>query len=186
MLKTTRILRETFILLLLCGGVSPAVGQEKLQSVYSNLSSSSCKTIELDKETGSSTQSCRGIAGYKLLVHDDDSRQSITVVTPDGKKHDLDFWQVITHNFSSVGNKAEWRVTRKKGKLSPVALIVRVNASEDPANPTRTTSYLAVAKLTAEKICVTHRISPGANANVEARQAADSSATAGCLKELGP
>lgn len=179
------ILRTTFILILLSGGLGSANGQEKLESVYSNLASSSCKTIELDKETSASTQSCRGIAGYKLLVHDDDSRQSITVVTPDGKKHDLDFWQVITNHFSSVGNKAEWRVIRKKGKLSPVALIVRVNASEDPANPTRTTSYLAVAKLTADKICVTNKIGPGANANTDARRAADSASKVNCLPEIG-
>lgn len=160
--------------------------QAKLESIYSDLSESKCRTIEVDKETGSSTQRCPGIAGYKLLVLDDDARQSITVITPDGKEHPLDFWQVITHGFSSVGTKVEWRVVRSKRKASPVALIVRVNASEDPENSTRLTSYLAVVKVTPEKICVTQKIPPGASANETARHAADSAQAAACLKEVTP
>ena len=162
------------------------VAQTKLESVYSVIASSKCKTIEVDKETGSSTQSCPGIGGYKLLVLDDDARQSITVITPEGKQHPLEFWQVVTHAFSSVGNKAEWRVIRSKGKVSPVALIVRVNASEDSGNPSRLTSYLAVVKVTPEKICVTHKIPPGAKSNEAARQAADSAQMSDCLKEVAP
>ena len=161
-------------------------GQTKLVSVYTDLSESKCKTIEVDKETGSSTQMCPGIAGYRLLVLDDDARQSITVVSPGGKQHPLEFWEVITHAFSNVGVKAEWRVTRTKGKVSPVALIVRVNASEDSANPNRLTSYLAVVKMTPEEICVTHKIHPGAKANESARQAADTTSTSKCLKEVKP
>lgn len=182
----TKTLRPFAIAALFLGAAQINFGQAQITSVYSNLSSKSCKTLTVDKETGSSTQSCSGIAGYKLLVHDDDARQSITVVAPNGSKHDLNFWQVVTHAFSSVGNKAEWRVVRKNGKLSPVALIVRVNASEDPANPSRQTSYLAVTKLTADKICVTHKIPPGANANVDARRAADSALSAECLAQSNP
>lgn len=182
-----QILFQAAIFLLLLITTREAIkAQAKLVSVYSDLSESKCKTIEVDKETGSSTQSCVGIGGYKLLVLDDDARQSITVVTPGGKQHPLEFWQVVTHAFSSVGNKAEWRVSRSKGKVSPAALIVRVNASEDSANPNRLTSYLAVVKVTSEEICVTHKIPPGAKANENARHAADTARTAACLKEVAP
>ena len=183
--RKTLLNAAIFLVLVIATGKS-ILAQAKVESVYSDISSSKCKTIEVDKETGSSTQSCRGIGGYKLLVHDDDARQSITVVTPDGKQHPLDFWQVVTQAFSSVGSKAEWRVARRKGKVSPVSLIVRVNASEDSANPSRLTSYLAVVKLTPEKICVTHKIPPGAKANEDARHAADNERTAACLKERAP
>lgn len=176
---------SAFLVLLFTTGES-IKGQARLESIYSDLSSAKCRTIEVDKETGSSTQRCQGIAGYRLLVLDDDARQSITVVTPGGEEHPLDFWGVVTHAFSSVGNKAEWRVSRSKGKVAPVALIVRVNASEDSANPSRLTSYLAVVKVTPEKICVTHKIPPGLNANENARHAADNAQTAACLKEVSP
>ncbi len=186
MVKGSHGAKLAALVTLLLGAAEIVSAQARIESVYSDIASRKCRTISLDREFGSSTQTCRGIAGYKLLVHDDDARQSITVVAPDGKKHDLDFWQVVTGGFSSLGNKAEWRVVRKKGKLSPIALIVRVNASEDAANPTRITSYLAITKLTPEKICVTHKISQGANANAEARRAADSAGAAECLKEATP
>ncbi|MCM3903403.1 MAG: hypothetical protein ND866_17005 [Pyrinomonadaceae bacterium] len=180
------LLTAAIFLVLLSATAESIIAQAKLESVYSDISSSKCKTIEVDQETSSSTQSCQGIAGYKLLVLDDDARQSITVVTPGGKKHPLEFWQVVTHAFSSIGNKAEWRVARSKGKITPVALIVRVNASEDSANPSHLTSYLAVVKVTPEEICVTQKIPPSAKANETARNAADNARTAACLKEVTP
>lgn len=183
--ETARSLHAMVFFFLLFGTTASIKAQARLESVYSDISSSNCRTIEIDKETGSSTQSCPGIAGYKLLVLDDDARHSITVVTPDGKHHPLEVWEVITYAFSSLGSKAEWRVTRSKGKVSPVALIVRVNASEGE-NPMRLTSFLAVVKVTPEKICVTHKIPPGAKANETARRAADTAQTAACLKEVAP
>ncbi len=172
-------------LTLICAVPFVANAQPKLQSMYTELAEKKCKTISSDKETGSSTQRCNGVGGYKLLVHDDDARQSITIVDPSAKEHPLNFWSVMTHSFSSVGDKAEWRVSKSNGKVTPVGLIVRVNASENPEKPSSITSYLAVAKVSANGSCVTHRIRSGPNANAQARTAADSAATAPCLKELG-
>jgi hypothetical protein len=151
-------------------------------SVYTNLSAKNCKTLKVYKEGEGSVQSCAGVAGYRLLVEEGDLRQSITVVTPKGKKHELNYWQVITGGFSSLGERAEWRVVKSRGKAVPVALIVRVNASESPDNVNKITSYLAVAKITAEKICVTDKIAAGPGQNEEARRAADASASKSCLE----
>ncbi len=148
------------------------------ESVYTDIAPARCKTIETHEESAGSVQKCAGVAGYELLVEDDDSRQSVTVVSPDGKKHPLNYWQVITNGFSSLGEKAEWRVEKKGGKLRPYALIVRVNASENPEKPEEKTSYLAVSKLTAGEVCVTDKV----KTNEEARQAADASADKPCLK----
>jgi len=162
------------------GALEPAFAANT--SIYTDISGSRCRTIRVDRESGSSVQSCPGVAGYKLEVEDDDARMSITVVAPGGQRSELSYWQVITTAFSSLGNKAEWRITQAKGKTTPVALIVRVNASEDPSNPQKLTSYLAVAKITAAKTCVTDKIGPSATANEEARRAADTAATRPCLE----
>lgn len=154
----------------------------KVTSAYTDLRAATCKTIETDEEGGGSVQRCPGFAGYKLLVLEGDLRQTITVIDRGGKEHPLEFWHVITGAFSSLGHKAEWRVTRRNGRQEPTALIVRVYASEDPENPNRRTSYLAVTKITDTEICVTHKIKDGAAANTAARRAADSAASAQCLK----
>ena len=151
------------------------------RSIYTNLGEKSCKTIKADaSEAGSYVGLCGGAGGYKLQVEEGDLRQNIQVITPAGKKHSLDLWTVVGSSFSSLGDKAEWRVRTQKGKTVPVALIVRYNVS-NPEDSTKTTSYLAVAKITAAQICVTDRIGPGAGANVAARTAADGSANKPCL-----
>ena len=80
-----------------------------------------------------------------------------------------------------LGEKAEWRVKRQNGKTIPVALIVRYNVA-NPEDSAKGSSYLAVAKITAAKICVTDKIAPGANANVAARLAADNAGMKPCLE----
>jgi hypothetical protein len=165
----------------LCGLVISAKAQSP-ESVYTSLSSKQCKTLKVYKEGEGSVQSCAGVGGYRLLVEEGDLRTTITVVAPSGRKHPLQYWQVVTNAFSTVGEKAEWRVIKIKGKLVPTALIVRVNASENTENSEKITSYLAVAKIIPQKICVTNKINPGATQNEEARSAADSSANSPCLQ----
>jgi hypothetical protein len=178
----TLLSRVALTIIFACTAASFAKAQVKT-SIYTDLSPRRCKTVSVDKESGASIQTCAGVAGYSLQVADADARQSITVITPAGAKHELNLWQVISSAFSSVGGKAEWRMARKNGRPVPVALIVRFNANENSEFPNRVTSYLAVAKITPDKICVTHKIPSSRTANAEARRAADSAAAAPCLQD---
>ncbi|HEX2269671.1 MAG TPA: hypothetical protein VHH35_09055, partial [Pyrinomonadaceae bacterium] len=95
-------------------------------SVYTPLAEKQCRTIKsTDAEGGEYEGRCRGVAGYTLIVTEGDLRQNVTVVTPKGAKHSLELWDVISSAFSSVGPKAEWRMAKQNGKLTPVALIIR-------------------------------------------------------------
>lgn len=170
--------RLLLALLLLLVSSAPVVAQS-IQSAYTSLDEKNCKTLRSStREAGDYEGRCPGVAGYTLLLREGDLRQNIVVVTPQGKKHSLDLWSVISGGFSTVGAKVEWRVRNRR----PVALIIRFNASENPEQPDKTTSYLAVAKITPGAVCVVVRIPPGAKANEEARIAADSSSSKPCLK----
>jgi hypothetical protein len=149
-------------------------------SVYTPLAAKQCKTIKgPDPQTNDYEGRCPGVAGYTLIVTEGDLRQNVIVETPKKTKHSLDLWDVISGGFSSVGAKAEWRMAQN----TPVALIIRYNANEDPESPNKQSSYLAVTKITATEICVTDKINPGPKANEEARVAADTAATKPCLKK---
>jgi hypothetical protein len=154
------------------------VSADSITSVYSSLSG--CKLVT--KGIESSTQACVGVGGYNLRLEYGDMRDSITVISPNGKKYPLRFGEILSSGFSNVGEKAEWRVTYKNGKLVPIAFIVRFNASENPEDSSKSTSYLVVTKITPQKICVTDKIAPSRTANEEARRAADVSATKPCLQ----
>lgn len=154
---------------------------DTVSSVYTSLGEADCRLVEQDKETGGTTSRCPGTAGYALLVDDFDARMSVDVVAPGGRTHRLRYSGVITSAFSSLGPRAEWRM--RNG--APIALIVRVNAFENPEQPNQATSYLAVAKITPGATCVTDRIAPSANANEAARTAADGAASKPCMRDLG-
>src|ERR1051325_1948584 len=125
------LMRKFIATFILAGALPLLAPATSVESIYTDLSRTHCKTVTVDKETGSSIQKCSGVAGYSLLVEDDDDRQSITVLTPDGKRHPLNYWQVITTAFSTVGDKAEWRVERRGGKGGALALVVAVDGNEN-------------------------------------------------------
>ncbi|HKY63101.1 MAG TPA: hypothetical protein VJR29_06760 [bacterium] len=157
---------------------SPALAGP-LESVYTELTAAKCKLVKEDVEY--QEEKCPGVGGYSLLSIYSDQRQSITVVTPQGKEHPLNYWEVITPAMSHLGDKAEWRIVKEGGKSQPKALIVRVTTAPHLQKELKA-SYLAVAKIGDDAICVTDRIEPGPKANELARQAADSAAAKPCLK----
>jgi hypothetical protein len=170
-------------LLLMLLPAANAIGQTN-NSVYTPLAEKQCKTLKRpDSQTGDYEGLCQGVAGYTLIVTEGDLRQDVIVVTPKGAKHWLELWDVISGGFSRVGARAEWRMAKQNGKRTPVALIIRYNANEDPENPNKLSSYLAVTKITPTEICVTDKIMPGPKANEEARRAADAAANKPCLKK---
>jgi hypothetical protein len=171
-------LGKIIICILVCAVCAAA---QSNRSVYSNLGAKSCRTLKSDDSEGNSYVGiCGGVGGYKLQVEEGDLRQNIQVITPAGQKHSLELWIVVASGFSSLGDKAEWRVRTQRGKVVPIALIFRYDTN-NPDGFAEKKSYLVVAKITPTKICVTHKIEPGAGANVTARAAADESADKPCL-----
>jgi len=153
------------------------------RSLYTSLGVKQCRTIKTETTgAGDYEGRCRGVGGYSLTLLEGDLRQNIIVNSPKGTKHSLELWHIVSGGFSYVGSRAEWRMAKQNGKLVPVGLIIRYNASEDPDHPNKKTSYLAVAKITPSEICITDKLLPGAKANNDARRAADNAANKPCLK----
>jgi len=161
--------------------VSDAKSGSTIDSIYTNLSGRDCRLLGVNKEGAKSAQRCPGVGGFRLLVLDDDGRQSVSLVSAQGRKFDLAFWDTVTRNFSSLGSKAEWLVARDGAQIRPTALIVRVSALED-SESNRVTSYLTITKITRDQICVVAKIRRSATASVEARGLAAASAEKPCLR----
>lgn len=154
----------------------------KNDSIYTDLVAKKCKTLESNPDEGGSYRGeCSGVGGFKLEVIEGDLRQSVNVIFPNGKKSELDFTLNVSSAFSSVGDKAEWRVSGKEKDTKPYALIVRYNASENPDKPEVSTSYLVVTKITKDSACITDVIKPMTDQNVKAQKAADESANKPCI-----
>jgi hypothetical protein len=144
-----------------------ASAQQSTISIYTDISSKACTKHIDDQATGAYTLNCAGVHGFRLQVHEDDERSSISLVTPDKRVIPLDYWDVVTRGFSTLGDKVEWRIAKIGGQAAPVAIIVRVNAV-DQSNPERPkrVPLLAVAKISRDVTCVTqvvNALAPGAN-----------------------
>ncbi|MEP6902335.1 MAG: hypothetical protein ABJA66_11330 [Actinomycetota bacterium] len=153
---------------------SAAFGQtKKPESIYTSLSDKECQTIKQTDEGESYRGICKGVGGYKLELLEGDLRQTINIIAPNKKNYKLDLWTIVAGGFSAFGEKAEWRVTRSGQTITPIALIMRFNVSENPEDSSKTTSYLVVAKITKTSACVTDVVKPMANQNIKAQQLAD-------------
>ena len=164
------LLVVSFILLL----SAAAFAQNK--SVYTALTDNKCAVKNDSTVPGVMNGLCAGAGGYKLEILADDERMSVNVVAANTKKFALDFWGYF-RNFSSVGERAEWRMNGK----TPVGLIIRYDVS-DRGDGKKPTSYLMVSKIIPTESCVVGIVKPGKNQNAEARRLADSAANKPCKK----
>ena len=152
-----------------------AVAQNK--SIYTGTTDKDCKATKKSSDDGY-IGICKGTGGYSLELLEGDLRQTINVITPNKKKSELNLWSNVSSGFSSIGAKAEWRM---KG-IAPVALIIRFNASENPEDSSKITSYLVVSKITKTSACITDIVKPSPTQNTEAQQLADAAISKPCKK----
>src|SRR5262245_41430332 len=123
---------------LLLTAVVPAQARESLSTDIAR-----CPSIDSDA-FGGAARICEGPAGYSLLIESDDNRSTVSIIAPQGKTHPLELWNVVTEQFFSLGDKAEWRMS----KDAPRSLILRVNVAGSSANNQNPSSYWLIAKMT--------------------------------------
>ena len=157
------------------------VPQPATPSQYTALGGADCELLKVDAEAGGSSKRCPGVGGYRLIVQDSDARMSLDVLPPQGDAQPLALWHLASGAFSSLGERAEWRLDDAG---QPAALIVRYNAYLQPEQPDRATSYLVVAKLKPTP-CIVEVVPAGANQNERAREAADAATGMTCRKPSG-
>lgn len=142
-------------------------------TITTDLYGKACTVLSQDRETGAATRRCRGAAGYALLVHDEDGRTSIDILPPARRGMPLNFWDVVSGGYTTVGRKAEWHFARRNGKLVPVGLVVRVNTVEETAGDVKRGALTTVTRIGAQEACVVFKVdAAGRHAGRKARAAA--------------
>lgn len=140
-----------------------ATNQETgIESVFTNIKH--CKTHTDPTDPNSTAYKlCPGVAGYQLIVRKMGAgRKSIEVITDAEVSYPLDYQDLVTKGMFHIGDRAEWRIAKDSAQARPLALIVEIHAHDDLDQPERvTTTYLALAKLSAAEICVTDVIVQG-------------------------
>ena len=149
-------------------------------SSHTSINQKDC--ITLDSDNMGSVQECESFLDIGVKVIESDIRQSI-ILTRNEKEYDLAFGSIISPSFSSLGLKLEWRHEQGKPK-NLKGMIVHFEASDDPENIDKVSSYLVVSKITNDEICVVTKITPQKEQNEIAREILDFTEELPCLKEL--
>ena len=97
------------------------------KSQFTFTSGTKCASVSRDRETGDTVKRCPGIGGFSLLILNSDDRASISVITPDKTTVPLNFWDVVTPTFSTLGPRIEWQMASVQGKQKPVAIVARIS-----------------------------------------------------------
>lgn len=186
---TLRVRVGASLIFVAMGACSPALAVDqygpRFKSAFTDLHK--CKIAKHGEAADDLTRKCAGVLGYSLLLQESDARMSIDVKSPNGKVHPLEYWNVVSNDFSAVGKQAEWRLTIENGKSIPVALIVPFDVDQIIENREQNTEshkpihYLVVAKIAGDEVCVTGKFEDGAGAASRAQQAADSARSRPCL-----
>lgn len=155
-----------------------AQAADEYVSHYTSLKHKDC--INLDDGHEYSVEQCPAFDAYEVRLIFADLRQSLTLAK-NGQEYPLDFYTTVSGGFSTMGDVLEWRFqkTDKAPKLR--ALITRFSVEDQPDSD-KATSYLVVAKVTPDEVCVVGKIPPVKKQNEKARIMADKADTLSCIK----
>jgi len=165
---------------------SMLMGEEKTSplnsSSYTSIEERDCTT--LDSDNIGSVQECESFENIGVKVVVGDSRESI-ILTRKEREYDLELLSTFKNIFSSFGSTLEWRHELINSK-NIKGLIIPLNMSDDSENLDKTSTYLVVAKITTDKICVVAKIAPQKEQDEIAREILDTDEGLPCLKSLKP
>jgi hypothetical protein len=172
----------------LAAALFAAIGSSRgatLTTEYTPTTGRACVTISSNHEIGDTVTRCPGVAGFSLLVLNSDDRASISIVTDDKTTLPLDFWDVVTPTFSTLGPKVEWQMESMKGKKRPVAIIVRVHTvDQTDVEAPRPLSFLVVAAVRNDTACLIGKIPAAQAAANESARALAKARSGKCLPQF--
>jgi len=150
------------------------------ESSYTSIAPKDCRTLESDNL--GSIEECESFADMKVTIIEGDIKQGITL-TRDNKRYELNFRNAVSYSFISLGLELEWRYKRNEFE-DPLALIVKLDVSEEQEGIDKVTSYFIISKITEKEICIVGKVEPQKNQNSIAQDMADKSHNISCLPSL--
>ncbi len=156
---------------------------ESITSIYTSTAPKNCRVIDHARVGGNDIYTrwvCKGVAGYVVVVTEDDLRMNVTVGTSVKAALQEPAADQGFGSFNSITDTIEWRWL--KGAPRPFAIIQRWpyadNENLAETGRPKDVSVLIVTRLPPGPVCQVARIEvkKGEDANAAARRAADETA----------
>ena len=173
-------------LLLSCGGSLCAAQQTAKEGperparemIGTSLAPNTCKTATVDNDNDA--RICKGVDDYSLLITNDDKKPRIFLVTPDGARHPIYYWDTTDPAFHGVDSSVLWLVVNEPQKTIAIDLKLKVDASEDR----KYADYDVIVRVSPLPVCVVASLPTSPRASSDKIVMATSPADRPCL-ELG-
>ncbi|MCG7872264.1 MAG: hypothetical protein N0C81_00825 [Candidatus Thiodiazotropha lotti] len=179
----TSYLISAITLAVILSGCFATYQNSGFKSVFTSLSNCQAFTDRTDPNS-TPYKVCPGVAGYQLIVRKVGAGRKSIEIRPDSQQpFPLSYQAVVTKEMFHLGEQAEWRVAELSSGIKPVALIAEVHAHENLDEPDQvTTTFFAVAKISATEICVTDVIEQQKLSRVQLQQLADKAQQRVCIR----
>ena len=109
---------------------------------------------------------CGGVAGYRLLYSGPEEKPEVIIVTPEGKRFPITYWDLNAANFVSLSRSVDWLFIRSQKQIIPLALVFQTTTKPEEFSRFDGT-YTIVAKLTPNEICTIGRVPTGPRSSAD-------------------
>lgn len=182
------------MLLLLSGVGSECIAQRPAKKapekewrdiLGSSLTGADCKPVIGENEAGS--RICKGVEGYSLLVKGDDyppdvfvvkTRPQIFLISPDGKREAIEYWDPSDPGYRGLNKQIGWIVVNTPKKTIAVTFILNIEPKEDYA---LWPHYDVIARVSPGPVCIIGSVPSGASSTMSYMAIASSPAERPCL-----
>jgi hypothetical protein len=180
-MRPAKLLAMSLVLSAACG----AARAEDITSIYTSTAPKDCRVIDRQRVGGDDIYTrwvCKGVAGYVVVVTEDDLRMHVTVGTSVKAALKEPAAEQGFGSFNSITDTIEWRWV--KGTARPFAIIQRWTYADNEnlaeTGRPKDVPVLIVTRLPPGPVCQVARVEvkKGEDANAAARNTADSAARA--------
>ena len=159
-----RLPRYLLLLLLLSCVAAECLGQLKKTPaknewrdlINTSLSGDSCKPA--DNPHGPGARICEGREGFSLLIKGDEKKPEIFLISPDGQKSEIEYWDTTDPRYEEIDPFVLW-VVNKPNKTIALNFYLRIDVG-----PGWNGSYNVIARVNPGPVCIVGSVRPGSTA----------------------
>ncbi len=160
-----------------CLGQQPAKKAKEWREMSSTpLSGEDCTPATAPEDEGG--RICKGVRGYTLLIKGDETKLDIFLITPNGRRHALEYWKKDDPGFRELKNFVSWVVVNEPKTTIAVTFYLDIAPKEDYH---QWGSFDVIARVDPGPVCIVGSVPGTSTAAMESMGISSSPADRPCL-----
>lgn len=150
--------------------------REWREMVGTSLAKKDCQPVFGENDDGS--RICKGVEGYSLLLKGDEERPRIFLITPNGTRHPIHYWDPEDSGYRGMHAGVLWVVVNAPKKTISLEFYLEIEPRQDYAQWDR---YEVIARVSPGPACVVGSVPAGRSSTMESIAIASNPSKRPCL-----